>query len=42
MKFAIVLAAVLAVAMALPAGNPKEDTVLRYDADVKPDGYNFA
>lgn len=41
MKFALVFAAVLAVAVALPAGDPKDDTVLRYDADVRPDGYNF-
>lgn len=41
MKFAIVFAAVLAVAVALPA-NDKESTVLRYDSDVQPDGYNFA
>lgn len=44
MKFAIVLLACIALSIAAPAGptNHKDDTVLRYDADVQPDGYNFA
>ncbi len=41
MKFVIVFAALIALAVALPAGDPKDDTVLRYDADIRPDGYQF-
>lgn len=39
MKFAIVLFACIAIATARPG---KDDTVLKYDADVRGDGYNFA
>lgn len=39
MKFVIVFVACIAVALAAPG---KDDTVLKYDADVREDGYNFA
>lgn len=42
MKFAIVFAAICAIAVAAPAG-PADDTVLRYDNDnIGVDGYKFA
>lgn len=39
MKFVIVLIACIGLASSAPAN---DDTVLKYDADVRGDGYNFA
>lgn len=39
MKFIIVLIACIGLALSAPA---KDDTIVKYDADVREDGYNFA
>lgn len=40
MKFIIAFTALVAVALAAPQ-NPQDVQVLRYDNDVRPDGYQF-
>ncbi|XP_017010507.1 larval cuticle protein 65Ag1-like [Drosophila takahashii] len=42
MKFAIVLFALFAVALAAPAAPQPEAEVLRLESNVQPDGYEFA
>lgn len=42
MKMFIVLAVCVAVALARPAAEDAETTVLRSESDVRPDGYEFA
>lgn len=43
MKFAIVFAALMAVALAAPLDSSKDAQILRYESDnIGVDGYNFA
>ncbi|KAH8314831.1 hypothetical protein KR074_000829, partial [Drosophila pseudoananassae] len=42
MKFAIVLFALFAVAIAAPTASSNEATVLRYESDVGPENYLYA